>query len=182
MSINNKPIDAEVTHVKTTLLDSAAIVLTMESNRRELRNALRPHPADDQRLGLRENGPQQVEHVHPSTDQQGPDRLKTSTSTAQSKIGSGIWLPIVKTLLTKWWQQHPARLALQVAENTIEQQARVRPVAFLAAGAVLGSAIVLIKPWRRMGLALLFIGLAGAKSAGTLSKTLELVKEVTRTR
>ena len=169
--------ETRIIDVKSTPVDSASIVLAMESRRRELSEALRPHQREQQ--SFRADG---AEPGQPHTNNGGPDLAQSgehhSTDTPQSK--ASIWLPIGKTLLAQWWQHHPARIGIQIAEQSIEKQARAHPIALLAVGAVLGSAIVMIKPWRRTGIASLVAGVVGAKSAGSLSKILEIAKAVTR--
>jgi hypothetical protein len=169
------PIEQKVIDVKSTPVDSVSIVAAMESRRREFRDAIRPHPRDQR--SPRIDG-SKANHFHPDNGEQQLEGASANPRTDEPQSKFGILLPIGKTLLSQWWSQHPARIGIQLAERSIEKQAREHPVALLAAGAALGSAIVIVKPWRRMGLASLFVTVIGAKSAGTLSKALEIAKVV----
>ncbi len=47
-----------------------------------------------------------------------------------------------------WWENHPARRALKLAEPAIAAYARHRPVRLLALCAAAGALLVLARPWR----------------------------------
>lgn len=65
-------------------------------------------------------------------------------------VGS-TWQTLKRTL-SAWWQAHPARLAVEVAEPLLQKYAEKHPLKLLAIGAGAGVAIVLARPWRLVSL------------------------------
>jgi hypothetical protein len=175
------PRVASVHAPRNTPITASAIIEQMESRRHVLRRALRTlqvsSPAhqlnaldSDLRADLRTHGA--VNPLSPKATVDGPGPLVTL----------GMWLPIASGLASQWWNHHQARLGIQLADSTLTTIARKHPLALVAAGAAAGSAIMLIKPWRRMSLAGLFVSMVSAKSAGPMSAVLNAVKALTQTR
>lgn len=62
---------------------------------------------------------------------------------------SALWQGM-RQAASAWWQAHPARLALELAEPVFEHFARTHPLRVLAVSAATGAALVVIRPWRLM--------------------------------
>jgi hypothetical protein len=159
--------------LNTTHDDSAFIVSTMQARRERLQEALRPLPKDS-RAASRTGRLYSVQGKAQAPIQGTPQ----TQVEPQAKLD--ILLPLGKTLLAKWWSQHPARIGIDLAEQAITKQGSEHPIGLLAVGAALGCAVVIVKPWRRIGLASLLVSVIGAKSAGSLSKALDIAKAVTQ--
>lgn len=72
-----------------------------------------------------------------------------------------------------WWDRHPASAVLELARPLMSDYAGSHPLKLLGVSALIGSAIVLIKPWRMMSVGNWFV--AAAKSSGLTSGVLSLL-------
>lgn len=89
----------------------------------------------------------------------------------ENKPAQSVWLFFVQWLFKRWWKHHPARHLLHVTESTVLRQAQQHPGKLLIVGAALGSALVLLKPWRHLG------GWGSLVAAGALAaKSLKFLK------
>ena len=57
-----------------------------------------------------------------------------------------------RQVVSAWWRNHPANLALDVARPVISSYAQGHPFQLLGISAGLGAAVVLLRPWRLMSL------------------------------
>ena len=55
---------------------------------------------------------------------------------------------LIRNLIGRWWNRHPANAAGQLAGPLLEHYARQKPVKLLAISAGVGALVVLTKPWR----------------------------------
>lgn len=62
--------------------------------------------------------------------------------------GMGGWLASLKRAATTWWQQHPARMGVELATPMLSQYAANKPVQFLGIAAVAGAVFMVARPWR----------------------------------
>lgn len=87
------------------------------------------------------------------------------TTAATARAGAGDaqarWRGIQETG-RRYWRQHPARLALELATPSIGRWARRRPLAFLAVAFGAGALLVLARPWKLISVTGLLV--AGLKS------------------
>lgn len=60
----------------------------------------------------------------------------------------GVWLPLGRSILQRWWRRHPAHAAGQLARPVLEHYARKEPAKLMAIAAATGAVLVLVKPWR----------------------------------
>ncbi|AVQ84806.1 MULTISPECIES: hypothetical protein [unclassified Variovorax] len=60
----------------------------------------------------------------------------------------GVWLPLGRSILQRWWRRHPAHAAGQLARPVLEHYARKQPAKLMAIAAATGAALVLVRPWR----------------------------------
>ena len=65
----------------------------------------------------------------------------------RGKFG-GVWLPLGRSILQRWWRRHPAHAAGQLARPVLEHYARKQPAKLMAIAAATGAALVLVRPWR----------------------------------
>jgi hypothetical protein len=94
-----------------------------------------------------------------------------SNNNFENKPTESVWLFLAQFIFNHWWKRHPARILLRVTKNTVLDQAQQHPGKVVAAGVVLGSVLVLLKPWRHLG------GWGSLIAAGTLAaKGLSLLK------
>ncbi len=75
---------------------------------------------------------------------------------------SGTW-SLVKTVVTSWWHNHPAHVAMDVLKPLMQTYARDKPLQLLGVSAGVGVAVAVLRPWRLISLTGLL--LAAVKSA-----------------
>ena len=63
-----------------------------------------------------------------------------------------------------WWRRHPASAVLKLVKPFIKDYAGSHPFKLLGVSALIGSAVVMVKPWRMMSVSSWVI--AAAKSSG----------------
>lgn len=97
---------------------------------------------------------------HPQPKSDAPNAV----ASVLSVIGEG--------LLQGWWHAHPARAVAQVATSLLSDQARLHPKRLILAGAVFGSAVVLIKPWRRLNVGKMLLTAVAGGGTGVVAKLL----------
>ncbi len=97
---------------------------------------------------------------HPQPKSGAPNAV----ASVLSVIGEG--------LLQGWWHAHPARAVAQVATSLLSDQARLHPKRLILAGAVFGSAVVLIKPWRRLNVGKMLLTAVAGGGTGLVAKLL----------
>lgn len=94
-----------------------------------------------------------------------------SRSDAPNAVASVLSV-IGEGLLQGWWHAHPARAVAQVATSLLSDQARLHPKRLIIAGAVLGSAVVMLKPWRRLNVTKLLLTAVAGGGSGMVAKLL----------
>ncbi|MBN8756473.1 MULTISPECIES: hypothetical protein [Variovorax] len=62
--------------------------------------------------------------------------------------GGGVWVPLARSIVQRWWRRHPAHAAGQLARPMLEHYARKQPAKLMAVAAATGAVLVLVKPWR----------------------------------
>jgi hypothetical protein len=88
----------------------------------------------------------------------------------------GIWLSVGKSLADQWWQRHPARIAVRLAESVVAIEAKQHPLRLLAIGVSVGAAVVVLAPWRRVGITSVLASVIAANTSGLLTQALALSK------
>ena len=76
------------------------------------------------------------------TDERARPEINASAST---------W-DLVRQVISAWWRNHPAHMALDVARPVVSSYAEGHPLQLLGISAGLGAAVVLLRPWRLMSL------------------------------
>jgi hypothetical protein len=76
------------------------------------------------------------------------DRARDSGNSAPEIEPDFSWSSFVETGLSSWWHDHPARAGALLLRTAVEETARRKPLPTVAVAAVVGAAVVLIKPWR----------------------------------
>jgi len=89
-----------------------------------------------------------IEHI--ARSQPGRAREEADPA-AQEAAAHGRWAGL-KAAGRDYWDHHPARMALQMAEPALRALARRHPARLLAGCAVLGALLVLARPWRMVSL------------------------------
>ncbi|WP_399678943.1 hypothetical protein [Xenophilus sp.] len=56
--------------------------------------------------------------------------------------------PLAIGIARRWWRRHPVHAAAQLARPVLGHYARTRPTQLMLGSAALGSALVLLRPWR----------------------------------
>ena len=59
---------------------------------------------------------------------------------------------LVRQVISAWWRNHPAHMALDVARPVVSSYAEGYPLQLLGISAGLGAAVALLRPWRLMSL------------------------------
>ena len=72
-----------------------------------------------------------------------------------------------------WWRHHPAKLALEIAQPSLDQFAKRKPYQLLGIAAAVGVATVFVRPWRLVSITGLL--LAAVKSSGMANMAMSLV-------
>lgn len=80
---------------------------------------------------------------------------------------------IFKRGVRSWWYRHPAHVALDVASPLVGKYARAHPLKLLGAAAVLGAAVVFLKPWRLVSMG--GVLLAALKSSDVTGMVLSMM-------
>lgn len=78
----------------------------------------------------------------------------------------GAWDTALQAVLV-WWHRHPASSVLELARPFMSEYAASHPFKLLGFSAGMGSAVVLVKPWRMMSLGSWLV--AAVKSSGFVS-------------
>ncbi len=90
-----------------------------------------------------------LEHVEQSRRGKRHEGRDSHDPAAQEAAAHGRWAGL-KAAGRDYWEHHPARMVLQVAEPVIRTYAQRHPARLLAACAALGALLVLARPWRLM--------------------------------
>lgn len=105
----------------------------------------------------------------PWPDQASPDNTSWRNPTPESAHSEGaqtdadsLWQDL-RQHASSWWRDHPAHLALEVAQPVFEKYARAQPMKVLGFCAATGAVVVLIRPWRLISITGLLV--AALKSA-----------------
>jgi hypothetical protein len=64
------------------------------------------------------------------------------------RSGPSSWFAGLKRAVGGWWQQHPARFALELATPALSDYAGRKPVQFLAIAGAVGAVAMIARPWR----------------------------------
>lgn len=79
--------------------------------------------------------------------------LDTPLKAAQPPaVRASMWQMLAHKTLKAWWARHPANIALQLARPTMQSYASKHPAAVIGGGAVLGSALYVLRPWRLLSI------------------------------
>ncbi len=62
------------------------------------------------------------------------------------------WISVARRLGERWWRRHPANAVGQLAKPLLKRYAREQPFKVLGTAAVIGGAVVLIRPWRLLSI------------------------------
>ena len=189
-SLNNGVLPA-TGKPKINTIESVVLTAQMAARREALQRILcaptgwddaLPQPtAGNAAVAAREAARETMGQRHESTGRRSQQPLPHATSvnpTARANMNSPathlhtMISVIGQGLLQNWWQAHPARVATQLARNLLAEQARAHPKRLLAAGAILGATVVLLKPWRRIHVSKLLLGALAGGSTGVLAKLL----------
>lgn len=89
----------------------------------------------------------------------------------------GAWDTAMHAVLA-WWHRHPASAVLELTRPFMSDYAVSHPFKLLGFSAGIGSALVLVKPWRMMSLGSWLV--AGVKSSGVVSVVVSLLSRPRR--
>ena len=91
----------------------------------------------------------------------------------QSRVGWLGALDNARHAALIWWHRHPASAILQLARPLLSDYAGSHPFKLLGVSAVVGSAIVVVKPWRMMSVGNWLV--AAVKSSGLTGAVITLL-------
>jgi len=57
-------------------------------------------------------------------------------------------LSVARDALHSWWQFHPARTAVAIAQPVLAEYAHRRPLKLLGIAAGVGATLVVVRPWK----------------------------------
>jgi hypothetical protein len=102
-----------------------------------------------------------LRHMSHESGEQDPH---TDGDSAERDIdaSSGTW-GLLKTVVTSWWHNHPAHVAMDVVKPLMQTYARDKPLQLLGISAGIGVVVAVLRPWRLISVTGLL--LAAAKSA-----------------
>ena len=72
-----------------------------------------------------------------------------------------------------WWQRHPASAVFELAKPLIRGYARSHPFKLLGVSVLIGSAVVMVRPWRMMSVGSWMV--TAVKSSGMTSALLSIL-------
>lgn len=91
---------------------------------------------------------------------------------------------IVGEVVGEWWEEHPlhtsATLAIEASRSAIVPLVRRHPVAVLGSAAVVGAALVWVRPWRWLLRPALVLGIASQIAARTMTRMATASKDAAR--
>jgi hypothetical protein len=154
--MNRSMLETVETQMPNDHTDRADLIATMNARRGMFRDALRAPERASQQKTTR--------------------NAAVDASAAVAHDTQGIWLSVGKSLADQWWQQHPARIAVRLAESVVAMEAKQHPLRLLAIGASVGAALVVVAPWRRVGITSVLASVIAANTSGLLNQALALSK------
>ena len=86
---------------------------------------------------------------------------------AQGKLG------IIKHAVRVWWHRNPASTAVELAAPLLDDYARAHPFKLIGVSAIVGAALVVIRPWRMVSMGALVA--ATVKSSGITSALISML-------
>ena len=92
---------------------------------------------------------------------------KTGDESGASSGRSDFWTHALVRAVQTWWRNQPVSIAFGVAKPVLERYAERQPFKLLGAAAIVGAAVVLIRPWRLVSIG--GLALAAVKSAAVPS-------------
>ena len=111
---------------------------------------------------------------HPEVqDELGNEAGNDSNSAALSGSGG---LVQFKYAARMWWHRHPASALADLASPILNGYARAHPFKLLGISAVIGTALVIIRPWRMVSSSALLI--AAVKSSGFSNTLLTILSSL----
>jgi hypothetical protein len=155
--MNKTPLDGAETPLPNGHAGGADLIATMNARRSMFRDALRSPEI--------------------TTQQKGARSAPVAVTTAAAQASQSIWITVGKSLADQWWQRHPARIALRLGESLVAIEAKQHPLRLLAIGAGVGAAIVVVAPWRRVGITSVLASVIAANTSGLLNQALALAKD-----
>lgn len=84
---------------------------------------------------------------------------------------------VFKHAVLRWWQHHPAHMAVDIGRPFLNSYARSKPLQLLGIAAAVGAAAVIVKPWRLVSVT--GLALAAVKSTRLSTTLLSLLPRVT---
>ena len=107
-----------------------------------------------------------------------PDKTGDESGTPSAR--SGFWTSALARAVQSWWRNQPVSLAFGVAKPVLERYAERQPFKLLGVAAIVGAAVVLIRPWRLVSIG--GLALAAVKSAAVPSVLMSIFASHTPTK
>jgi hypothetical protein len=80
-----------------------------------------------------------------------PEELEDEAARPEIDASASSW-DLARQVVTAWWYNHPAHLAVELARPVVATYAEHKPLQLLGISAGLGIAVALLRPWRLMSL------------------------------
>jgi hypothetical protein len=106
-----------------------------------------------------------------SVDHSRLEERGTEHDDSGNRQATGTWA-LIKHALNVWWRNHPAHIALELAEPALKQYAQKKPVQLLLTSAATGAALVLVRPWRLVSMTGLMLSTLKSSQLSTLALSL----------
>jgi len=92
-----------------------------------------------------------VRQMNHETAEPGHASNADGGESAAIDASSSTW-QLATQVVSGWWRNHPAHLAVEIATPLLKTYAEEKPLKLLGAAAAAGAAVVLFRPWRLMSL------------------------------
>lgn len=109
------------------------------------------------------------------------DHREDSSDEGSTHVGGKVYLRVgwlgaldnARHAVLVWWHRHPASAIVELARPLLGDYAGIHPLKLLGISAIVGSAIVILKPWRMMSIGSWLV--AAVKSSGLTSAVISLL-------
>lgn len=116
-------------------------------------------------------------------------------TTAPPEIGSAVksdrpasrssgfaWASILRNVVRRWWQRHPANAVTQVALPVLDRYTTQRPFKAVGVAAAAGALIVFVRPWRLLSVTAVLAAVLKTSDVADMVTTLMQTKSRSRDR
>jgi hypothetical protein len=99
---------------------------------------------------------------------------------AHGRQGGSLW-SVARRSVRAWWEFHPARAAVAIAQPVVAEYAERRPWKLMAVSAGLGAAVVILRPWKLVSLGGIAVAALKSSQVSNLALSLLAARKTTST-